>query len=357
MTRWVDQPDWTDAIAAGLIRDLSNAVYHESDMLDLWVSAGMEAGVFPNVPTARTGWNAMLRDAENAERLETLLRKAVAFRPALEPYVDPAFAQVITVHWYICTNPYKRRMFGPGSKQALIDRKALSDNLEAIVLHNYPVCSIRGKSGTGKSYSRHLIQSLAEETDIQSLPIGVDIADTFKDGLVDAKKFASWLADRLGMNPTFDVDENTHETSIADALATKFLARFADLPVRKRWIFIDGLDRPGVTDGVHVFVARLALAAARGELQGARLFITGHRGDFHTDVMNALCEEDIESIDRRHLVSFFNDIATHIGEALGDDEAGKLANQVLTRAPLTDLGQLGLAASKVAREHFGAPGP
>jgi hypothetical protein len=229
----------------------------------------------------------------------------------------------------------------------------LSNNLEEIVLNDYPVCSIRGKSGTGKSYSRHLIQYLAQEPDIQSLPIRVDIADKFKDG-VDAQRFVSWLAERLGMNSTFNVDEHTHETSIADGLATTFLARFPDLPDRRRWIFIDGLDRPGVTDDVQVFVGHLALAAASGELQGARLFITGHRGELHADVMDVLCEEEIDPIDRSHLVSFFTDIAAHLNVPLGDDEAGELADEVLKQAPLTDLRRLGRAASEVARKRFKA---
>jgi len=353
MTRWVDQPDWGDAIAKTLPRELSNAIYLEAEMRRVWVSAGLEVGTFPGagVP-ARTGWTTMLRDAEDAGRLEELLLEAGKL-PALKPHIAPAFAQLVGVHWYTCANRYKYtpRLVGPGATQALINRCKLSENLERIVDYNFPVCTIRGRSGAGKSYSRHLIQQLAAQPGIQSQPIRVDIATSFKDG-VNARRFAGWLAERLGMNSTFNVDENTHETSIADGLATTFLARFSDLPARNRWIFIDGLDRPGVTDDVQVFVGHLALAATSGELPGTRLFITGHRGDFHADVVDVLCDEEIDPIDRSHLVTFFNDIATHIGTALRDGEADQLADKVLARAPLTDLRRLGIAAGEVARERF-----
>jgi len=353
MTRWVDQPDWGDPIVKTLLDALSNTIYHDDDLLLVWVSADMKPGDFPSGNTARVRWNAMLRDAEPFGKLENLLREAEKLRPALTPSLAPALGQLAGVHWYTCANQYKYtpRLVGPGATQALINRCKLSENLERIVDYNFPVCTIRGRSGAGKSYSRHLIQQLAAQPGIQSQPIRVDIATSFKDG-VNARRFAGWLAERLGMNSTFNVDENTHETSIADGLATTFLARFSDLPARNRWIFIDGLDRPGVTDDVQVFVGHLALAATSGELPGTRLFITGHRGDFHADVVDVLCDEEIDPIDRSHLVTFFNDIATHIGTALRDGEADQLADKVLARAPLTDLRRLGIAAGEVARERF-----
>ena len=353
MTRWVDHPDWGDAIASALVLALANVISHEAESRQVWILAGLEPADFPNSPTARIGWNAMLRDAEAAGKLEKLLQTAVTLRSALAADVAPALAQRAGVHWYRWANQYKYRprLLGPGATQAMINRGKLSENLEQIVDYNFPVCTIRGKSGAGKSYSRHLIQQLAAQPGIQSQPIRVDIATSFKDG-VNARRFASWLADRLGMNSTFNVDENTHETSIADALATTFLARFPDLPARNRWIFIDGLDRPGVTDDVHVFVGHLALAATSGELPGTRLFITGHRGDFHADVMDVLCDEEIDPIDRSQLVRFFTDIATHIGKPLSAVEAEQLADKVLARAPLTDLRRLGRAAGEVAHEHF-----
>lgn len=355
MTRWVDQPAWGGAVAKALITALANTIYENAEMRQVWVNASMEQGMFPQSINANTTWTTMLRDAHDFGHLEELLREAQAFRPALDAQLAQAFAEGPALHWYRCQNRYEPRMLGPGSKQALINRSKLSRNLEDIIRDGYPVCSIQGKSGTGKSYSRHLIQYLASEPDVQSEPIRVDIADTFKGG-VNATQFATWLADRLGMPSSFNVDPNTHDTSIADALARKFLARFPDLPARRRWIFIDGLDRPGVTDDVHVFVAHLALAAASGELPQTRLFITGHRGDFHSDVMAILCEEQIDPIDRSHLIAFFVDIAAHIDQPLGDGEADELADKVLERASLTDLRRLGVAASEVALERFKGAG-
>jgi hypothetical protein len=98
MTRWVDQPDWGDDTAKALPRLLSNAIYLDAEMRQVWMLAGMEPGMFRTEPTPRTGWTAMLRDAQEAGRLEALLRQAEEMRPALNPDVAPAFAEVAALH-------------------------------------------------------------------------------------------------------------------------------------------------------------------------------------------------------------------------------------------------------------------
>lgn len=351
MIRWIDQPVWGDSTGLAVLKAVSNALVHEAEMREAWGRAAMEPGKFPFGDTPRNVWNAMLRDAYNAGRLEQLLGQAEHLQPALTSSLAVAFAEVAPLRWYSCTDPYSSRMLGPGARRALINRSQLRKNLRDIVLDDYLVCNIQGQSGTGKSHSGYLIQHLAQHPQIGSESIRIDIKEDHPNG-VDAHAFVTGLAERLGMSSTFVVDEATHATSIADSLARKFLSRFPDLRARARWIFIDGLDRPGVQDDVHVFVRRLALAAANGELKGVRLFMTGYRGDFHNDVLDVLCQEEIDSIDRSHLEDFFTDIAEHVGAELEAEEAVRLADRVLERASLSDLGRLGLAASEVAREHF-----
>jgi hypothetical protein len=355
MARWINAPDWSDATARMLHDALAEAAYHSTELEQIWTAIGMDPASIAWGAPARVLWPAMTKDAHAASKLEALIVEVKQRRAAVADRLDAILAaEVVTSNWYFSTDQFMSRLVGPGSSRALLNRSSLSSGLREIAREGFPVFAIRGEPGSGKSHSRYLIQHVTNDPSLKCRMILLDVAEEWPGG-VDAKEFVRVLAQKVGIFTAFEVDENTEATRISRELANAFVARLGDRPEIIRWIFIDGLDRPGVHADVHAVVGHLAKEAESGQLGRTHLIVTGHPGDFAPSVLDVLVEEEIDEISRPHIELFFKEVAAHIDSPLTLQERTELVDRVLERAPLDDLRGLGRAASQVAREWFGAP--
>jgi hypothetical protein len=361
MARWIDDPAWNDAVGTALLVGISEAIFDQNEMRATWQGAGLPVADFPFAPSARIAWITMLKDAHARSRLGELLREVLSHKPALHTTIEAAFGPVALAgapSWYTCADPYGARLISSGAVRVQVDRSGLSQALREVVRDGLPVCSIRGGAGSGKSHSWFLIQHVAKHVarevnnDVDLLRI--DIEKEWK-AAFEAAEFVGMLARRLDMPASFVTEEFTNPQRVSHELAGLFVRNFRALPPRQRWLIVDGLDRPFVTDSARVFIGLLANAAANGELPGLRLFVTGYEAEFDQDVLDVLCEEQIGPIECHHVEHFFQEVASHSGQTLVEGEAQALAARTLQSADLADLRMLGRAVIAVANERFGPP--
>jgi hypothetical protein len=359
MARWILDPDFSDVTGQELRQVLAEAVGRPDELQELWESVGLVLADVAWLGTARVIWLAMLREAHARGRLEALVRLVADRKPGAAARLHAVLtAEVRDGPWYHGSDPYAPRLLGRGGRRGLIDRSSLSQRLRQVAEQDYLVLSIRGDAGTGRSHSRQLVDHVARRPHRAAcsvVPLDVRIEwppDTYH-AAVDAHEFARVLAQKLDMDPIFRTDVHTEASRISHDLADQFVARFERLDAGNRWVFVDGLDRPGVLDDVHAFVGHLAVAAEQNRLGETRLIVTGHRGEFAPDVIrNVYLEERIDRIDRSHVERFFADIADHLGKPLREGEPAALADRVLGRAALEDLQELERVAVEVARDRF-----
>lgn len=352
MTRWIDAPDWHDATADLLHETLREAYYRMNDLIELYSSVGLRPNDFAWEGTARVLWPSITRDCAGAGKLEDLIVLVRDARPATGPALTKVLAaQVSGGNWYRSAERHLSHLLGPGCGRAMLDRLDLRTHLRDLADGGFPVLSITGDPGSGKSYSRHLIQHIASDPLLNCDFRIIDVADEFYDR-VDSLGFMTALANRLGMTGDFAVDPHVEESRKVRELVDIFVGRYAQLPSRLRWIFIDGLDRPTVQSGVRIAVARLAKEVESGQLPATRLIVTGHPGDFAPAVMEVLRHEQLGDVTPAHVHGFFKGVARHVGKEISEQHLSLLVHQVLEEAELADLSLLGRTACKAAHAHF-----
>ncbi|MFY1623566.1 effector-associated domain EAD1-containing protein [Micromonospora sp. WMMD735] len=360
MVLWIHQPDWSDTNTTTILHDaLTKAFWDLRELQEIWQTIGLSPGEIEWSGPAVIVWRTLTREAAQKHKLEELVRLVRSRKPAVAVDLDVVLAaRLSNSAWYRCADRYQARLVGPGSRRPLVDRSQLSAALRSVDKEKYPVLSISGDPGSGKSHSRYLIQHVAGSIDVDATLILVDIADEWQEGNdIDAVDFVARLARRLGMPADFHPDLYTECHRTAKELSSDFVGRFRTLPQIYRWIFIDGLDRPNVTTAVHGFVRNLAKEVDNNQLGQTRLIVTGHPGDFPPTVQDVLQIEQIEPIDTSHIAGFFYDIAQHIGADLDDAALDRLVKDVLAEASLVDLRSLGRRASQIAHHHFAGVSP
>ncbi|OXM55759.1 hypothetical protein [Amycolatopsis alba] len=352
MVRWILFPDWGDNTARLLHDTLNKAFYLREDLIELYCGAGLPPHEIDwNQPAAQL-WPTITRDTADAGRLENLILLVRHRCPAVAPDLDVVLSAHNTdISWYSARERHLSLLLGPGCQRALLDRRELRAHLVDLVKRQFPVLTITGEPGSGKSYSRHLIQHMAGDPVLDCEFKIINVEDDFYDH-VGATDFMTTLAARLGLPTRFDVDEHTEQARTVRELVDLFVGRFTTLPGRLRWIFIDGLDRPQVAPGVHMVVAQLAKEVEAGQLPDTRLIVTGHPGDFAPAVLEVLRHEELTGVTTSHLHGFFRGLAEHVGKPLSDEALEDLVDQVLAEAALDDLQVLGRAACRAAHLHF-----
>ncbi|MFE5564840.1 hypothetical protein ACFQ68_07610 [Amycolatopsis japonica] len=352
MVRWIDAPDWGDSTAHLLHTALNNALYESDKLLDVYRGIGLEpCDINWNQPTAHL-WPTITRDAAKVRRLERLITLVKHRCPAVAPDLDTVLAARGThTTWYREQERHRSLLLGPGCSRALLDRTDLRAHLVDLARKQFPVLTITGEPGSGKTYSRHLIQHMAGDPALACEFKIISVEEDFYDH-VDATAFMATLAARLGLPTDFPVDQHTEQARTVRELVNVFVGRFSALPERLRWIFIDGLDRPQVRSGVHMVVAQLAKEVEAGQLRDTRLIVTGHPGDFAPAVLEVLLHEKLTGVTTSHLRGFFRGLADHVGSTLSDDDVDCLVDQVLAQADLDDLPVLGKAACLAAHSQF-----
>jgi hypothetical protein len=350
--RWVKLPDWSDATACYLHDTLAQALYLRQDLTEVWLAIGMDPARVYWDQAARTLWPALTRDAADNGLLEELILQVRKRRPVLSEKFDSILnAEICTGSWYVCANPFMSRLVGPGHRLAVLDRSGLRSGIIDVAQQHFPVLAIRGPSGSGRSYSRRILQHVAQQPDIGFDLIVVDAAALSKPA--GARELLERLAGRLGIVATFDVDIHTEANRKAREMVEEFVDRFRQIPRMNRWIFLDSLDRPHVQEDLHTAVGHLASEIEAGQLDSTRLVVTGHPGDFAQEVMDVLVEETIAEISELEVRAFFREVANDIGKALEGADLDSLVSEVMIRAGTGGLRALGKSASEVAHQHFG----
>ncbi|HEX8865357.1 MAG TPA: hypothetical protein VF821_06820 [Lentzea sp.] len=352
MARWVDRPDWRDGTAALLHGTLANSIYQVSQMTEIWQRIGMSpAHIVWHDQTAAALWPALTRDASDAGNLEALIRLIRAEKPSIAPVLDQVLAvQVARTNWYQCPEPHRSMLVGPGAKRAVLDRTQLRTSLLRMVTEDYPILSIVGRAGSGKTYSRHLIQHIVGSDPF----VRIDIEGMYD--RVTAADLVRTLALRLGIikkNDDITVDPHVEASRAAWELVHQFVGLYRALPPVTRWVFIDGLDRTSVEPSVHTAVAQIAKEVEAGQLRDMRLIVTGHSGDFAPDVHFVLLSESLADITEHDLRQFFQHVADIVGHPLSGLELTALVEKAVSEAGLADLKALGHKAGTLAHESFG----
>lgn len=352
MVRWIHAPDWGDSTAHLLHAALNKAFFKSDELIGIYRGIGLEpSDVDWHQPTSQL-WPTITRDAVDAGRLERLIELVKHRCPAVAPDLDTVLAaQNTDITWYQERERHRSLLLGPGCRRALLDRTDLRAHLVDLARKQFPVLTITGDPGSGKTYSRHLIQHMASDPALDCDFKIITVEEDFYDH-VDATGFMTTLAARLGLPTDFPVDLHTEQARTVRELVNVFVGRFSTLPERLRWIFIDGLDRPQVGSGVHMVVAQLAKEVEAGQLRDTRLIVTGHPGDFAPAVLEVLLHEKLTGVTTSHLHGFFRGLADHVGTPISDDDLDDLVNQVLAQADLDDLPVLGKAACRAAHSHF-----
>nr|WP_042180577.1 hypothetical protein [Kibdelosporangium sp. MJ126-NF4]CEL14460.1 hypothetical protein [Kibdelosporangium sp. MJ126-NF4]CTQ88825.1 hypothetical protein [Kibdelosporangium sp. MJ126-NF4] len=351
--KWIHGPNWGDGTARLLHDTLGAAFHHAPEIEEICQAVGLPPKDYAWGQSAALLWPSITRDSFEAGCLEVLVEQVKARKPAVAPALDRVLgAHVMAANWYSVPERHLSLLLGPGCARALLDRAELREHLVDMVLRSYPVLAITGEPGTGKSYSRHLIQHMAGDPALDCEFKIIDLEDDVYDH-VDMTTFMTMLCTRLGLAARFDVDTNTEQTRTARELVDIFVGRFAALPPRLRWLFVDGLDRPHVPSGVHVVVAQLAREVEAGQLGETRLIVTGHPGDFAPSVLEVLRHEQLSGLTEAHVRAFFNGLAQHVGTSISDDQVSELVRTVVADAvDLADLKLVGSAASRAAHAHF-----
>ncbi|MET8853389.1 hypothetical protein [Amycolatopsis sp. NPDC004625] len=353
MTRWIDDPKWHDATARLLHKTLGDAYYRVDDLIEIYTTVGLPPQEIHWDQKAGALWPVITRDCADAGKLGELIDLVKCRKPATAGALDTVLAaRVSGANWYSSADRHLSHLLGPGCARALLDRRELRAHLRDLAEYDYPVLSITGEPGSGKSYSRHLIGHIANDPALVCDFLIIDMEDEFYDR-VELAGFMTILATRLGLAANFEVDPHTEESRQARELVNIFVGRYAQLPRRLRWIFVDGLDRPTVQPAVRIAVAQLAKEVEAGQLPKTRLIVTGHPGDFSPAVLEVLRHEELADLTWAHVHGFFRGIAQHIGRELPEQHLAELVDRVVAEADLTDLRLLGAAASRAAHAHFG----
>lgn len=357
MAKWIHFPNWSDGTARLLHDTLGAAFYAVPEIQDICRVLGLRLHDYVWTQSASVLWPSITRDCFDAGRLPALIDEIKTRKPATAAALDRVLAaQNAGVTWYSEPDRHLSLLLGPGCARALLDRSELRAHLLDMVLQHYPVLAITGEPGTGKSYSRHLVQHIAADPELRCDFTVVDLEDDVYDR-VDMTTFMTMLSTRLGLPGDYDVDLNTEHTRTARELVDVFVGRFSALPRRLRWLFIDGLDRPHVPAGVHQVVARLAWEVEAGQLGQTRLIVTGHPGDFAPKVMEVLRHERLSGLTHAHVRGFFSGLAEHVGREVTDEDLTELVGLVLAESgDLSDLKLVGPAAARAAHAHFGPDG-
>jgi hypothetical protein len=353
--RWIIAPDWSDPVAQRLHSLLRKSIDRSEDIQQICREIGLDPGRLCWGEPSGALWPAVTHDAAEIGRLDVLVWKVRERRPALASEFDAILeAETASESWYYCEDPFRSKLVGPNNSLAVLDRDGLRAGLIAIARQDYPVLAIYGPAGSGRSYSKRILQHVAMHTGHRWEPPVIVDAEEHLPNPAHAGDLLKTLADMLHLPLAVDVDELTENTAKARGAVTAFVGMLSRcLPRGRRLIFLDSLDRQRVQPDLLAAVGHLAWDIANGALGETRLIVTGHPGDFKPDVLDVLRREEITPIAQPQVRAFFRGIAQDMERPLDPADLVKLVAEVDDEARGGGLRELGLAASHVAHRYFG----
>ena len=245
--------------------------------------------------------------------------------------------------WYTSPDPCLARLVGPMARRAVFNRVDLR-RLCAELIVGLPVAFIAGERYSGRSHSWWLIQHVAHT--VGFVPLHLDIARENPAIEYNAARLIADIADQLGIADFDATIRDTAQRSTSPRILTNRLIGRLPSDHRRRWLFIDGLDRPNVESDAVELAERLAEAAANARLLPLQLIIAGYAGSLLDD--SAL--ERIQPIGRPEVESFFRDVADHLGANVTEDGMQRLLSELYAGlGDPVDLPTLEREAARMAR--------
>lgn len=297
-------------------------------------SAGLSAGDYPLTP-AKLAWTNVVPDAARLGKLGALVGVVSASRPALARELERQMSQLLQPvaggGWYRHDDPYEYSFVGLRTARAVIDRIGLRSGLRELAEDQYWVLVVHGQPRSGKSHTWLLVDHLRTAGKLVGVNRFVRVTTHNWSGEVTGEAITQSLAAKLGLS--IDLASSGE---LDDARVRKFLDHLVGVYPGgdgiTRWIILDGLDRPGVQEGVRDLARGLIQLVEDGELPQTRLIVTGLE-TLGLHVGYAVRTEEIPAIDRALLRAFLTDVAKHLGRTTCDGELEEWIAEILGPGP------------------------
>jgi hypothetical protein len=323
-----------------IVQMLTASVYESDKVRDYLQAAGMNPG-FYNTNIAYRAWAGAVPDAARDGQLQNLINRVVedspAFGRALESRLQPLLMPLGgEAAWYRHDDPYACDFVGPRASRAVIDRAGLRRGLRELATDEYWILVVSGRARSGKSHSWVLIDHLRNAGKLTGVHRFVRVTTHTWSGEVTGEDLAQSLIAKLGLNIGLTPSGELEDARIRKLLDMLVGAYPQDDGVT-RWIILDGLDRPGVQNSARDVAKRLITLVDEGELPKTRLIVTG-LDPLGLTVAHTVRFEEIPSINKALLRSFFEDVAAHLGRTVAAEELDACVDEVLgTGEPTLDL--------------------
>lgn len=199
MTRWIDQPEWSESHGADLAVLFARTYRTEAEMEALLGAVGIGAERIPNAGTPLLQWRALLKDLLGTGRLEDLLNKAIELKSGLRMPIQDLINNPPT---YDLPSPQIQVRRGdrvlnkfPDQPSVFIFRRTVHRLAAALESGENAVCVITGLRGVGKTHIAAAYVRAKRNSDYYDAIGWVDAETmgTLIGGLAQ-------IADRLGVN-------------------------------------------------------------------------------------------------------------------------------------------------------------
>jgi hypothetical protein len=254
---------------------------------------------------------------------------------------------------YRSADPYRARLVGPYSQYAVFNRFDLRSYCENMT-QGMPALFILGESQTGKSHSWYYVQHIANAEG--HMAVLVDIEDTWGSTECTATKLMEFITDQLGITLNLTATDDVQPDTWPKLLVGRLVFKLSGLPDNgpRRWVVIDGVNRPNVTSDAIGLVEALAKAAEKGRLKNLQLIITGYNGELIANPLPGTGIEHIQPIDRPEVERFFTDVSGDYGRKVDKVFLSSLMEKLYVGlGAQPDLGRLGAKAAKLVLLVFG----
>lgn len=345
--------DVADPQTRTLVDLLSQTIYTEDTVAAMLRVASLNPGAYTLRP-AGLAWVSAVPDAAKHGTLRTLIEYVCTTQPAfgteLTRRMQDVTAPAQNQRWYAYTDPFTAAFVGRRGARIVIDRSELRSSLRDLVNDEYLVLVVHGDPRSGKSHTWEFVDHLWRAG---RLLRATRVTTHDWSGEVTGDAIAQSLALKLALPlPT------TTSGELDDARVRKFLQHLVGVyPTAgaTRWIILDGLDRPGVTDGARDLARGLIRLVNEGELPHTRLIVTG-LDPFGLHLGHNVLIERIPGVDRHLLDTFLHDVAAHLGQVPAPTkQIAGWVNEILGSGSSPDLAEVEDAVVDRIRKHWAPP--
>jgi len=323
-----------------IVQLLTKSVYGAAPVATYLEAAGLTPGLY-NIDIAKIAWAAAVPDAARNSQLQTLIDRVAEDKPAFIRELERQWQDLLAPSggehaWYHHDDPYSCTFVGLRASRAVIDRSGLRRGLQELATDQYWILVVSGQARSGKSHSWVLIDHLRKAGKLTGVHRFVRVTTHDWSGDVTGEDLVESLMDKLGLDIRLTPSRELEDARIRKLL-DRLVGHYPQSDDVTRWIILDGLDRPGVQNSARDVAKRLISLVDEGELPRTRLIVTGLNA-LGLTIAHTIRFEEIPSIDRALLRSFFQDVATQMGRAVTAEELDSCVTEVLkTGEPLPDL--------------------